>query len=194
MDTQTIWISHSRTPQGNYRCRQNFVSDFCNSRIFSKKIVALSDFDDILEQISDTNFKGSLLHTASLIDYKNGLENRTKSIFCKEYLMTVAMVAYLRKNFYLTDIVNEKIGIFHAAGLIGFWDRRSKTAIERHATVSDEQKPITFNNLEGMFVVYLYACGASIMCWLAEIILNFMKGSVAGRVFKKKKSVFVCHK
>lgn len=156
--------------------------------------MALSDFDEILEQISDTNFKGSLMHTASLIDYKNGLENRTKSIFCKEYLMTVAMVAYLRKNFYLTDIVNEKIGIFHAAGLIDFWDRRSKTAIGRHVYVNDERKPITLKNLEGMFIVYLYACGASVICWLAEIILNFMKGSFAERAILKRKTVVVCNK
>lgn len=89
--------------------------------------------------------------------------------------MTVAMVAYLRKNFYLTEIVNEKIGIFHAVGLIDFWDRKSKTAIGRPVRVNDDRKPLTFKNLEGMFIVYLYALGASIMCWLAEIVLHFLK-------------------
>ncbi len=115
------------------------------------------------------------MHTASLIEYKNTLENRNQSIFCKEYLMTVAMVAYLRKNFYLTDIVNEKIGIFHAAGLIEFWDRRSKTAVVRPVNNFDNKKPITLRNLEGMFIIYMYACGASVVCCIAEIILHFFK-------------------
>lgn len=106
--------------------------------------------------------------------------------------MTVAMVAYLRKNFYLTDIVNEQIGIFHAAGLIEVWDRRSKTAIGRQqVNVFDQRKPLTFENLEGMFIVYLYACGASIVCWLAEILSKFIKGSFAARVVPKKKRAFV---
>lgn len=102
--------------------------------------------------------------------------------------MTVAMVAYLRKNYYLTDIVNEKIGLFHAAGLIDVWDRRSKTAVERQVSISDNRKPITLENLEGMFIVYLYACGASVLCWLAEIIYYFMKGSITANVVPKKKS------
>lgn len=89
--------------------------------------------------------------------------------------MTVAMVAYLRKNFYLTEIVNEKIGIFHAAGLINFWDRRSKTGVVRPINVDDHQKPITLKNLEGMFIIFLYAYGASVLCWVAEIILHSLK-------------------
>lgn len=158
--------------------------------IFSKKIVELADFDAILEKITSPNFKGSLMHTSSLIAYKNGLENGTKSIFCKEYLMTIAMVAYLRKNFYLTEIVNEKIGIFHATGLIDFWDRQSKTAIEKHVAVSDNRKPISLKNLEGMFIVYLYACIGSVMCWIAEIILRYAKGSFTVLV-PKKRNIFV---
>lgn len=141
----------------------------------SKKVVNLSDFDEILDKISDTNFKGSLMHTASLIEYKNSLENRKQSIFCKQYLMTVAMVAYLRKNFYLTEIMNEKIGLFHAAGLIGFWDRRSKTSVVRPAKKNDGRQPITLKNLEGMFIAYLYVCGASVVIWIGEIILHFVK-------------------
>ncbi|KAG4067462.1 hypothetical protein HA402_009699 [Bradysia odoriphaga] len=122
--------------------------DLSSQNYASKKVVTLSEFDEILDKIADTNFKGSLMHTASLIEYKNSLENRKQSIFCKQYLMTIAMVSYLRKNFYFTEVVNEKIGLFYAAGLIDFWDRRSKTAVVRPAKVHDNQEPITLKNLE----------------------------------------------
>lgn len=161
--------------------------------IFSKKFIEISEFDEILEKISDTNFQGTLMHTSSLIVYKNGLENSTKSLFCKEYLMTVSMVAYLRKSFYLTEIVNEKILIFHAAGLIDFWDRRSKIAIERNVDpVKDHRKPINFTNLKGMFMVYLYACGASILCCIVEVIYSFVTAKSTERIIVHKKT-FVRH-
>lgn len=116
------------------------------------------------------------MHTASLTEYKNSAKNDTnQNIFCKEYLMTVAMVAYLRKNFYLTEIVNEKIGIFHAAGLINFWDKRSKTSIAPPTNDHNRRKPITFDNLEAMFTVFLYACGVGAFCCLAEMVLHFLK-------------------
>lgn len=89
--------------------------------------------------------------------------------------MTVSMVAYLRKNFYLTEIVNEKIGIFHAAGLIDVWDRRSKIAMKNRINVNDDRKPLTLANLKGIFMIYLYACVASILCCVVEIVFSLVK-------------------
>ncbi len=85
------------------------------------------------------------------------------------------MVPYLRKNFYLTEIVNEKMQIFHAAGLIEAWDKLSKTTIQRPLHVDRDRMPISLNNLEFLFIVYLCACGVSVMCWFVETIFHFLK-------------------
>lgn len=87
------------------------------------------------------------------------------------------MVAYLRKNFYLTEIVNAKIGIFHAGGLIDFWDKRSKLAIEKHMEVKDNRKPLNLKNLKGMFMIFIYAQIACILCCVAEIVFKSIKKS-----------------
>lgn len=101
--------------------------------------------------------------------------------------MTVSMVAYLRKNFYLTEIVNGKIGIFHAAGLIDFWDRRSKVAIEKNTEVKDNRKPLNLKNLQGIFILFLYACVACIICCLAEIVFKSIKNrTIRKRTVRKK--------
>ncbi|KAJ6635609.1 hypothetical protein Bhyg_14195 [Pseudolycoriella hygida] len=150
--------------------------DLSGQNYARKQIVRLPDFDEILEKISDTDFKGSLMHTSSLIDYKNGMKNGSAtSLFCKEYLMTVPMVAYLRKNYYLTEIVNEKIGIFSAAGLIDFWDMISKASLKTVKVVNENRKPISFRSLKGMFEILLYAYGVSVICWIGEIILHLAK-------------------
>lgn len=127
--------------------------------------------------ISDPNFKGSLLHHTTIIKYKNSLPHRVKnqSIFCKEYLTSQMMVPYLRKNFYLTETVNELMQHFHAYGLIDAWDRLSKTRIQRPVDVDRNRKPTSLKNLEFVFILYLYACGASVVCWLVERIFHSLK-------------------
>ena len=84
------------------------------------------------------------------------------------------MVPYLRKNFYLTGIVNEKMQLFHATGLIDAWDRLSKTTVQRTLDVDHDRKPISLKDLEFVFIAYLCACGTGVICYFAEMIFYFM--------------------
>lgn len=115
------------------------------------------------------------MHTGSLIHYKNEQKDKNfTNSFCKEYLMTISMVGYLRKNSYLTEIVNEKIGFFHTAGLISIWDRRSSKILKVSDTDAEEfRKPISLNNLKGVFMIYLISCSVSLLLFTAEIVFHF---------------------
>lgn len=130
------------------------------------------------------------MHTAALIAYKNEQKDRKfKNIFCKERLMTIYMVAYLRKNYYFTEIVNEKIGLFHAAGLIFVWDKRSSTiAAGGKADEGDVRKPISLKNLEGIFMIYLFACLGSLVLFIAEIAFPFLFAKLAATIVSVKRS------
>lgn len=66
------------------------------------------------------------------------------------------MVPYLRINFYLTEIFNENMQLFHAAGLIDVLDRLSKTTIERPLDVDHDRQPIS------RFVVRVHRL---FVCW-----------------------------
>lgn len=116
------------------------------------------------------------MHTGSLLNYKNDLQDKNvTNIFCKEDLMTISMVAYLPKHSYLTEVVNEKIGIFHTAGLIDIWDRHSKSVAHRLANEEDNRKAITISDLKAIFMIYLMASGVSILMFVWEIIHKSLK-------------------
>lgn len=177
-----------------------FFNDIINKKLclimnftlcYRKAIVNLTDFDNILDKISDSNFKGALMHTSSLIIHKNGLKNKTyTNLFCKEYLMTVSIVAFLPKNFYLTEVINEKIGIFHSAGLIEIWDKRSGAKLVEPISEKSEKKPVSVKDLKGIFAIYLIACALSIFCFCVEKTVKIFKKQIA-KIFKKKKSLTV---
>lgn len=156
----------------------------------------ITDFDDILEKLSDSNFKGTLTHTSSLIVFKNEQKGRKfTNLFCKEYLMTISMVAYLRKNFYLTEMVNEKIGFFHTAGLINIWDRMSTKIFKvSHINAADTRKPITLKNFKGVFMIYLIACLTSCIIFTIEITLHFLFKKFTGKNVFLKQIFLVKHR
>lgn len=113
------------------------------------------------------------MHTSSLIQYKNEVKERNfTNVFCKEHLMIISMVGYLPKNFYLTEVVNEKIGLFHAAGLIDVWDRRNKKVTVSSTDVGDIRKAISLSDLRGIFIIFLIAATAGFFCFVGEVTLN----------------------
>ncbi|XP_037043437.1 uncharacterized protein LOC119079565 [Bradysia coprophila] len=145
----------------------------------SRKFVNLSDFDVLLEKISNANFKGALMHTGSLLMYNNGLKDRKfTNVFCKEDFMTISMVAYLPKNSYLTEVVNEKIGLFHNAGLIDIWDRRSKNTTQTIVEEENSLKDLSVSDLKAIFQLYLMALSLSIVMFIGEIVYENVKRQI----------------
>lgn len=116
------------------------------------------------------------MHTGSLLMYKNGLDDRKfTNIFSKKDFMTISMVAYLPKNSFLTEVVNEKIGIFHNAGLIDIWDRHSQNIAHSIANEEDTLKAITISDLNAIFMIYLMASAVSILTFSWEMIYQTLK-------------------
>lgn len=111
------------------------------------------------------------MHTGSLLVYNNGRKDRNfTNIFCKEDLMTISMVAYLPKNSYLTEVVNEKIGIVHNAGLIDIWDRHAQNITQSIVNEEKTLKNINLNDLKAIFLIYLMAAAVSIFIFVWELI------------------------
>lgn len=111
------------------------------------------------------------MHTGSLLVYNNGRKDRNfTNIFCKEDLMTISMVAYLPKNSYLTEVVNEKIGIVHNAGLIDIWDRHAQNITQSIVNEEKTLKDINLNDLKAIFLIYLMAAAVSIFIFVWELI------------------------
>lgn len=81
--------------------------------------------------------------------------------------MSISIVMYTQKNFYLTEALNEKISLFQAAGLIQYWH-----IYERKNFIDNSNPPkiLTFHQLLGAFQILLCGCGISALVFIAEII------------------------
>lgn len=81
--------------------------------------------------------------------------------------MSISIVMYTQKNFYLTEALNEKISLFQAAGLIQYWHfYERKNFIE----ASNPRKALTFHHLLGAFQISSCGCCISALVLITEII------------------------
>lgn len=124
--------------------------------------------EQMLTEIENPSFKGTVILGLYKILHRNFM-NRDKFqlIICKERLMSISIVMYTQKNFYLTEALNEKISLFQAAGLIQYWH-----IYERKNFIDDSNPPkiLTFHQLLGAFQILLCGCGISALVFIAEII------------------------
>lgn len=86
--------------------------------------------------------------------------------------MTISVVIYVKKDFYLLDALNEKIELLKAAGLIEFWNSQD---IDEHflkTKDSNHPKVLTLKRLLGCFHILAFGHGFSFIIFLIEIISN----------------------
>lgn len=124
--------------------------------------------EQMLTEIEKPSFEGTVILGMYKILHRNFI-NRDKFqlIICKERLMSISIVMYTQKNFYLTEALNEKISLFQAAGLIQYWH-----IYERKSFIDDSNPPkiLTFHQLLGAFQILLFGCGISLLVFITEII------------------------
>lgn len=67
--------------------------------------------------------------------------------------MSIPVVIFTRKNFYLLEAINKKISIIQAAGLIEYWHSQSVDQRFLKAHIPTEAKMLTWQHLSGCFVL-----------------------------------------
>ena len=119
----------------------------------------------------DPSFKGVFLRSLTGVLYSNQKNYKT-SVFliCKEKFMTLPVVIYVRKGFYLLEQLNEKIEQLQTAGLIEYW--HSEIFDKRYLNIkeSNEPKPINIEHLTGGFILLLIGCLIAFCAFIYEIL------------------------
>lgn len=78
--------------------------------------------DSLIEKHLDPTFKGGIvLVLTSILDFNKFNEKQEMLIKMEKPLITFPVTIYLRKNSYLTEVINEKLRYFKTAGLIEYW-------------------------------------------------------------------------
>lgn len=72
---------------------------------------------------SNPDFRGAYIRSLTMSLYINQIQPRSlRFTICKETYVTMPVVIFSSKNFYLLDKFNEKIELFKSAGLIDHWN------------------------------------------------------------------------
>ena len=118
---------------------------------------------------SDPTFKGAFprsLSRAAFIHHLGG--NKEPLTFCKERFLTMPVVIYTNKDFYLIDSLNEKIEHLKQSGLIDFWQR--KYFDERVLKNKEQKVPkvITMSHVMGSIQILLIGYVISLIGFIIE--------------------------
>ncbi len=119
----------------------------------------------------DPNFKGAFFRTYTGILYQNQQNfNQTRFLLCKEKFLTIPVVIYVRKKFYLLHSFNELIYNLGASGLLGYW--QSEIIDSRYLNIIDYHEPtaIELQHLSGGFMVLLLGALVALIAFVGEIL------------------------
>lgn len=124
----------------------------------------------------DPSFKGVFPRSLTGVLYSNQ-QNYNTSVFliCKEKFMTLPVVIYIRKGFFLLEQLNEKIRQLQAAGLIEYW--HSEIFDQRYLNIKVKEAPkrIQIEHLSGGFVIFTAGCVIASCAFVCEVLCKKMR-------------------
>lgn len=89
--------------------------------------------------------------------------------------MTVPVVMYTLKDFYLLDVFNEKIEILKAAGLIDHWNLADVNKALLNYKVKLQPKVLNLSHLRGIFELLFFGCISSFVVFFFEVMTPLIK-------------------
>lgn len=120
---------------------------------------------------NDPDFKGVFFRSLTGVLYQNQKNfNGTRFLLCKEKFLTIPVVIYVQKGFYLLQSLNEHIWQLDAGGLLDYW--HSQIIDSRYLNVIESQEPsaIELHHLSGCFLLLLIGAVIAAVAFLCEII------------------------
>ena len=111
-----------------------------------------------------------MIEIISDVHYQFNNKNLTNVQICREQIMTMPVVIYMKKNSYLVNEVNDKIGTLRAAGLIDYWYKLSFTD-NFNKNQGKPRKVLSWNHLSGCFEIWGCGCLLSCLAFIVEFIV-----------------------
>ncbi|KAG5683458.1 hypothetical protein PVAND_012737 [Polypedilum vanderplanki] len=165
--------------------RETLEHNIKNMSFYKKrKVVKYAEYPALIKRTRDSDFNGGIIMplleviTANQQTYRN----YTYKVL-KEYLFDVQIVCYFPKNFHLIDIINEKIAILKAAGLISMWmDKYVDKTFINIKPDTPGPKRLNIEHLYGGFELLFYGIIISVIAFFIEII----NANISVKLFKNK--------
>lgn len=127
---------------------------------------------------NDPSFKAVFGQPLTMTEYINQISPRDqRSKICKDVFMTIPIVAYAKKDFYLLDAINEKIEALSAAGLIDFWHYQNIQKELLNAKVQHYPEVLTLEQMIGCFQILFIGWTLGIVSILLELGSSWLRKS-----------------
>lgn len=135
-------------------------------------MITPDDEDFYMRRIrEDSSFNGALAHSITTVVYINQRSDKNfRNLICKEVILTVPVVIYAQKDFFLLDELNEKILILSAAGLINFWHLKDVDEDLLNVKDSKQPTPLTLHQLSGCFYLLLFGFAVAAIFFGFELL------------------------
>jgi len=96
--------------------------------------------------------------------------NKIKTVICREKIITFSVVIYTIKDFFLLDVINEKIEDFKAAGLTERWQFQFFDKNSLKIEESNQPNVLTVEQMIGSIYILLIGCTVAFVIFLCELI------------------------
>jgi hypothetical protein len=124
---------------------------------------------------NDSSFQAAFPSSLLKILYHNQIsERRFRLNICKEGFMTVPVVFYTVKDFYMLNEMNEKIEMFKASGLTNFWSHENIDIKFLNYKEDKSPKVFTLSQFAGAFKVLLFGLSVSFVVFVVENVKTYV--------------------
>lgn len=138
---------------------------------FRKVKVSWTGFDDVMNKLKSSSFKGVFIISNNEMLFIN--QNRDFNFTfkaCKESFVTISVVMYFRKNFFLANAINQVIGNLQSGGLIEHWhfnyiDKMFSKILKNKS----EAQKLTIAQIVGCFQLWAGGCLIAALSFMVEI-------------------------
>lgn len=127
---------------------------------------------------NDSRFKGAVglpLLSALQKSFDKNIHITPRYKICKDAIMMNTVVIYTRKEFFLVEIMNEKIEMIKSAGLIDFWQFQHFDKNILNVKISRVPKFLNLNQLSGAFMILVWGFFLSLQVFVFELLASFIK-------------------
>lgn len=157
---------------GKETTSEQTVAFYCIHINFRTVLANTLEMQEYVELINKRSYNGAISYSIYDVWYLNQNINDPIHRFttCKEILLSVPVVIFTKKDFFLLNVLNEKIERFQTSGLIEYWHKKCFNGELLRSKPSLIPQVITIYKLLGCFQIWLGGLIVAVFVFIVEFI------------------------
>lgn len=128
----------------------------------------------MMKKLRSSSFKGVIILSSNELLFMN--QNRAFNFTykaCKENFVTVSIVMYFRKHFFLANVINDVISNLESGGFINYWHSSFiDKKFSQSEKIQNAPQQLTVAHMLGCFQLWAGGCTFAYLCFIVEFIIR----------------------